>query len=58
MRELRLRDAEPTLTAVLDAAARGELSLIARHGRLEAVVVGFADWQCLSNVPSFGRLLM
>ena len=28
------------------------------HGKPQAVVLGFADWQRLSQVPSFGRLLM
>lgn len=31
---------------------------ITRHGRPEAVVLSFAEWQRLSQVPSFGRLLM
>jgi antitoxin Phd len=37
---------------------RGEPSVITRHGRPEAVVISFEEWQLLSNVPSFGRLLM
>jgi antitoxin Phd len=43
---------------VVDAALRGEPSVITRHGRPEAVVISFEEWQLLSNVPSFGRLLM
>ena len=36
----------------------GKPSVITRHGKPEAVVLGFADWERLSRVPSFGRLLM
>lgn len=58
MREIQLRDAKATLSAVVDDAVRGEASIITRHGRPEAVVIGFEEWKRLSNVPSFGRLLM
>jgi len=58
MREIQLRDAKATLSAVVDDAVQGEPSIITRHGKPEAVVIGFEDWQRLSTVPSFGRLLM
>jgi prevent-host-death family protein len=58
MREIQLREAKATLSAVVDQAVRGEPSIITRHGRPEAVVIGFSEWQRLSSVPSFGRLLM
>jgi len=58
VREIQLRDAKATLSAVVDDAVRGEASIITRHGRPEAVVIGFEEWKRLSNVPSFGRLLM
>lgn len=58
MREIQLRDAKATLSAVVDDAVRGEPSIITRHGKPEAVILSFEDWQRLSNVPSFGRLLM
>ena len=58
MREIQLRDAKATLSDVVDDAVQGEPSIITRHGKPEAVVIGFEDWQRLSNVPSFGRLLM
>jgi len=58
VREIQLRHAKATLSAIVDDAVRGEPSIITRHGRPEAVVIGFDDWQRLSNVPSFGRLLM
>jgi prevent-host-death family protein len=57
-REIQLRDAKATLFAVVDDAVRGEPSVITRRGRPQAVVIGFEEWQRLSSVPSFGRLLM
>lgn len=58
MHEIQLRDAKATLSAVVDQARQGEPSIITRHGRPEAVIVSFEEWQRLSQVPSFGRLLM
>jgi antitoxin Phd len=58
MREIQLKDAKAALSAVVDDAVAGEPSIITRHGRKDAVVVGFKDWERLAKVPSFGRLLM
>ncbi len=58
MRKIQLKDAKASLSAVVDQAARGKPSVITRYGKPEAVVLGFADWERLSRVPSFGRLLM
>jgi prevent-host-death family protein len=58
MHEIQLRDAKATLSAVIDSARQGEPSIITRHGKPQAVVLGFEEWQRLSRVPSFGRLLM
>ncbi len=58
MREIQLRDAKATLSAVVDDAAQGESFVITRHGKPQAVVIGFEEWQRLSHMPSFGRLLM
>ena len=57
MLELQLRDAKATLSAVVDEAREGRPSIITRHGRRVAVVVGMEEWERLSNVPSFGWLL-
>jgi len=57
MREIQLRDAKASLSAVIDQAVAGEPAIITRHGRKEAVVLSFADYERLSNMPSFGRLL-
>lgn len=58
MRKIQLKDAKASLSAVVDQATRGKPSVITRHGKPQAVVLGFADWERLSSVPSFGRLLM
>ena len=55
-RETELKDAKAKLTAVVEDALRGEEFVITRHGRREAVVVSWATWRRLSNVPSFDRL--
>jgi antitoxin Phd len=58
MRKLQLRDAKASLSAVIDDGLRGKASVITRHGKPAAVVLGFEQWQRLNRVPSFGRLLM
>jgi prevent-host-death family protein len=58
MRKIQLKDAKANLSAVVNQAARGKPSVIIRHGRPQAVVIGLTDWQRLSSVPSFGRLLI
>jgi len=58
MRKIQLKDAKANLSAVVDEAIQGKPSVITRHGKPEAVVLGFADWERLSRVPSFGRLLL
>jgi antitoxin Phd len=32
--------------------------VITRHGKREAVILSYQEWERLSQVPSFGRLLM
>jgi prevent-host-death family protein len=58
MRKIQLREAKASFSAVIDAAVRGEPAVITRHGKPQAVVLSFKDWERLSQVPSFGRLLM
>lgn len=58
MREIQLRDAKASLSAVVDEAMQGKPTVITRHGKRQAVVVSYEEWQRLSHVPSFGRLLM
>jgi antitoxin Phd len=58
MPEIRLRDAKVRLSAVVDEAARGKPAVITRDGKRQAVLLSYAEWERLSSVPSFGRLLM
>ena len=58
MRQIQLRDAKAKLSTVVDEAVQGKPSIITRHGRREAVVLSYEEWERLSEVPSFGRLLM
>jgi antitoxin Phd len=58
MKEIQLRDAKASLSAVVDEALQGKPAVITRHGKKQAVVVSYEEWQRLSDVPSFGRLLM
>lgn len=57
MKEIQLKDAKATLSAVVDQAIAGEPAVITRHGRKAAVVLSFHDYERLARVPSFGRLL-
>jgi prevent-host-death family protein len=58
MKNVQLRDAKANFSAVVDEATQGKPSLITRHGKPQAVVVGYDQWKKLSSAPSFGRLLM
>jgi prevent-host-death family protein len=49
MREVQLRDAKAKLSAVVDAAEAGEGSIITRHGKPAAVVIGIAEWNRLEK---------
>ncbi|CAH2399507.1 Antitoxin [Mesorhizobium ventifaucium] len=57
MREIQLKDAKARLSAVVDQAVAGEPAVITRHGRKQAVILSFEDYERLSRVPSFGQLL-
>ncbi|MCQ4633712.1 type II toxin-antitoxin system Phd/YefM family antitoxin [Shinella sp. CPCC 100929] len=57
MREIQLKDAKATLSAVVDQAVRGNPAVITRHGRRQAVVLSYEEYEKLSHVPSFGQLL-
>jgi prevent-host-death family protein len=58
MKALQLRDAKATLSAVVDRAVAGEPTVITRHGRKEAVLVSFREWERVSKAPSFADLLL
>jgi prevent-host-death family protein len=59
MKELQLREAKTTLSAVVDAAEKGRPTTITKHGRPAAVVISHAEWTKLkTRVPSFADLLL
>ena len=60
MRTLGLRDAKASLSAVIEAAERGEATTITKHGRPAAVVVPVEQAKRLyqADRPSFASLLM
>ncbi len=47
MRQIQLREAKATLSAVVDRAIARKPSVVTRHGKPEAVVVGFEEWKRL-----------
>ena len=58
MKEIQFKDAKATLSAVVDQAVAGEPSVITRHGRKEAVLVSFEEWERIAKIPSFADLLL
>ena len=59
MKELQLREAKATLSAVIEAAEQGKPTTITKHGRPAAVVISYEEWTKLkSKVPSFADLLL
>jgi antitoxin Phd len=59
MKELQLREAKSTLSAVVEAAEQGEPTTITKHGRRAAVIISYEEWSKLkSKVPSFADLLL
>jgi antitoxin Phd len=58
MDEIQLKDAKASLSAVVDRAVAGKPSVITRHGRREAVLISWTEWERLRKIPSLGRLLM
>ena len=60
MRTLGLRHAKASLSAVIEAAERGEATTITKHGRPAAVVVPVEHAKRLyeADRPSFASLLM
>ena len=59
MKELNLREVKTSLSAVVDAAERGEPTTITKHGRRAAVILSYKQWDKLNKkVPSFADLLL
>ena len=63
MREVQLREARATLSALVEGAARGETSIIMGHGKRRAIILGsmsgIASAMCRPLAgcycPRFGR---
>jgi antitoxin Phd len=49
MHELQLRDAKAAFSAVVEQAAKGEVTVVTRHGKKIAVVLGYDAWERLSG---------
>lgn len=58
MRKIQFSDAKANLSEVVDEAMQGKPAVITRRGKPQVVVISYKEWERLSNVPSFGRLLM
>ena len=59
MKEIQLREAKATLSAVVEAAENGEPTTITKRGPPAAVIVSHAEWTRLkTRVPSFADLLL
>jgi prevent-host-death family protein len=61
MKTLGLREAKAALSAVVEAAERGEATTITKHGRAAAVVMPVAAAEALArrtSRPSFASILM
>ena len=58
MRQVQLRQAKASLSSLVEGAAQGETAVITRRGKPRAVLVGIDEWNRLSQVPSFGHLLL
>ena len=58
MQSIRLHEARAALSSLVEDAARGKGSIITSRGEPRAVLVGIDEWDRLSRVPSFGRLLL
>jgi len=57
MNEIQLKDAKANLSHVLDEAVAGKPAIVTRHGKKEAVIIGYGEYERLKRVPSLGWLL-
>jgi antitoxin Phd len=59
MHTSQLRDVKSSFSAVVDQASGGEPTVVTRHGKPVAVVLGYDEWQALKGArPSFADLLL
>jgi prevent-host-death family protein len=56
---MQLRDAKAGFSSVVDNAARGDETVVTKHGAPVAVVLGYEQWRALKGArPSFASLLL
>ena len=60
MKTVQIRDAKAQFSALVEAAERGEPTLVTKHGRAAAMLVPVSDGNRIYPVdrPSFASLLM
>ena len=59
MSEVQLRDVKAGFSAVVDEAVQGQPTVVTRHGKPVAVVVGYEEWQQLTGKRAgFAELLL
>jgi prevent-host-death family protein len=59
MHTSQLRDVKSSFSAVVDQASGGEPTVVTRHGKPVAVVLGYHEWQALKGArSSFADLLL
>ena len=59
MREMQLREAKAVFSSVVDDAAKGDETVVTKHGTPVAVVLGYEQWRALKGAkPSFASLLL
>lgn len=60
MKTLNLRDAKATFSAVVEAAAHGEPTVVTKHGRPAAMIVPIEEGRRIfpDTKPSFADLLL
>jgi len=57
VKEIQLKEAKAKFSHVVDEAVAGEAAIITRHGKKEAVIISYSEYERLSRVPSFGWFL-
>ncbi len=60
MKTFHLREAKATFSALVEAAERGEPTIVTKHGRPAAMIVPFEDGRQIypDDRPSFAELLL
>ncbi len=57
MKTVQLKDAKATFSKLVDEVVAGEAAVITRHGKREAVIISYEEYERLNHIPSLGWLL-